>query len=168
MSANSVSLSLSLYACTPPSLCFSLVFSVYVSIHVSTLVSPCVVSVSLGLVGRSGRRRFKNSRCGKWWINAPAFTSKCEELAEQLDLSMQDLSVQQIAKVCHTTSKRITSCRYVDGPEIKAWVRERKALTGAAARRKAKEIADARKQAKQAYLCQLLERGAAGDFRALT
>ena len=128
----------------------------------------CVVSVSLGLVGKSGRRRFKNSRCGKWWINAPAFTSNCEELAEQLDLSMQDLSVQQIAKVCQTTSKRITSCRYVDGPEIKAWVQERKALTGAAARRKAKEIADARKQAKHAYLCQLLERGAAGDFRALT
>ena len=128
----------------------------------------CVVSVSLGLVGKSGRRRFKNSRCGKWWINAPAFTTKCEELAEQLDLSMQDLSVQQIAKVCQSTSKRITSCRYIDGPEIKAWVRERKALTGAAARRKAKEIADARKRAKQAHLCQLLEKGAAGDFRALT
>ena len=128
----------------------------------------CAVSVSLGLVGRSGRRRFKNSRCGKWWIDAPTFASKCEALAEQLDLSMRDLTVQQIAKVCQDTSKRITSCRYVDGPEIKAWVQERKTLTGAAARRKAKEIADARKQAKQAYLCQLLEKGAAGDFRALT
>ena len=128
----------------------------------------CAVSVSLGLVGRSGRRRFRNSRCGKWWIDAPTFASKCETLAEQLDLSMRDLTVQQIAKVCQDTSKRITSCRYVDGPEIKAWVQERKTLTGAAARRKAKEIADARKQAKQAYLCQLLEKGAAGDFRALT
>ena len=126
------------------------------------------MSVSLGVLTRTGRRRFKNCKCGKWWVDAPAFTTKCEDLAETLDLAMQDLSMSQIEKVCQATAKRVTSCRYVDGPEIKTLIQERKALRGQPARRKAKEIADARKRAKHEYLCQLLEKGAAGDFRALT
>ena len=128
----------------------------------------CAVSVSLGALPRTGRRKFRNSKCGKWWVDAPAFAGRCETLAEKLDLDMQDLTMSQIEKVCQATSKRVTSCRYVDGPEIKALIRERKHLRGAPARHKAKEIADARKRAKHEYLCELLEKGASGDFRALT
>ena len=128
----------------------------------------CAVSITLQVVGKSGRRRFQNSKCGKWRTDAPALASKCEALAEELDLSMQDLDMSHIESVCSSTSRRITSCRYVDGPEIRSMIQGRKHLRGVAARQLAKEIADARKIAKHTWLTGLLEQGAAGDFRALT
>ena len=95
----------------------------------------------------------------------PLSLPNARTLPKTLDLAMQDLSMSQIEKVCQATAKRVTSCRYVDGPEIKTLIQERKALRGQPARRKAKEIADARKRAKHEYLCQLLEKGAAGGLQ---
>ncbi|CAE7306848.1 unnamed protein product [Symbiodinium sp. CCMP2592] len=90
------------------------------------------------------------------------------KLAESLDLSMKDLSMADIELACQQTSRRITSCRYKDGPEILDMIKRRKALRGADARTLAKDIADARREAKRVWLTSLLERGAEGDFRALT
>ena len=128
----------------------------------------CAVSISLHTVGRSGRRRFQNSKCGKWRVDAPNFAARCETLAEDLDLSCRDLDMSDIEAVCSKSCRRITSCRYTDGPDIRAMIQKRKSLRGAPARSLAKEIADARKVAKQKWLTGLLEQGAAGDFRALS
>ncbi|CAE7319120.1 pol [Symbiodinium sp. CCMP2592] len=126
------------------------------------------VTLTLETIGRSGRRRFANSPCGKWWTDVPQFTSKCEQLAEELDLSMQDLTMARLEAICQQSSKRVTSCRYQDSPELKQLARERKLLRGQQARQLAKRIADERKAAKRAWLSNLLEQGAGGDFRALS
>ncbi|CAE7306866.1 unnamed protein product [Symbiodinium sp. CCMP2592] len=81
---------------------------------------------------------------------------------------MKDLSMADIELACQQTSRRITSCRCKDGPEILDMIKRRKALRGADARTLAKDIADARREAKRVWLTSLLERGAEGDFRALT
>ncbi|CAE7360009.1 pol [Symbiodinium sp. CCMP2592] len=126
------------------------------------------ITLTLETVGRAGRRRFFNTRCGKWWVDAPQLSSKCEQLAEQLDLSMQDLTMQHLTTICQHSSKRITSCRYRDSPEIKQLIRDRKLLRGLPARQLAKRIADERKVAKREWLSDLLAKGAEGDFRALS
>ncbi|CAE7357404.1 pol [Symbiodinium sp. CCMP2592] len=127
-----------------------------------------VITLTLETVGKSGRRKFCNSRCGKWWTDAPALATKCEQLAEDLDLNMRDLSMCHLATLCQQTSKRITSCRYQDSPELKQLARQRRNLQGQAARQLAKRIADERKVAKKQWLSDLLAKGASGDFRALT
>ena len=39
----------------------------------------CAVSICLHTVGRSGRRHFQNSKCGKWRVDAPNFAARCED-----------------------------------------------------------------------------------------
>ncbi|CAE7414869.1 HYDIN, partial [Symbiodinium necroappetens] len=64
-------------------------------------------------------------------------------------------------------SRRVTSCRFVDTPEIKALIAKRKLLRGREAREMAKRIADTRRRAKREWLASLLQKSAEGDFRAI-
>ncbi|CAE7511533.1 unnamed protein product [Symbiodinium sp. CCMP2592] len=127
----------------------------------------CAVSIALrSCLPSRGRASFKPSKCGKWWTDGPALQTKAEQLAEKLDLSMNDLSMQDLEGLCEATSKRVTSCRYVDSPAIKDMIKARRKLRGREAQQMAKSIADARKTDKREWLVRLLEQSAAGDFRA--
>ncbi|CAE7607306.1 unnamed protein product [Symbiodinium sp. CCMP2592] len=127
----------------------------------------CAVGIALrSCLPTRGRASFKPSKCGKWWTDGPALQTKAEQLAEKLDLSMNDLSMQDLEGLCEATSKRVTSCRYVDSPAIKDMIKARKRLRGKEAQQMAKSIADARKTDKREWLVRLLEQSAAGDFRA--
>ena len=127
----------------------------------------CAVSVSLQSLPSSGRGAFQNSKCGKWWIQGPKLMQRAGELAEKLELSMSDMSMDDMASLCQSCSRRVTSCRFVDTPEIKALIAQRKRSRGREARDLAKQIADMRKQAKKEWLAGLLEKSAEGDYRAI-
>ena len=125
------------------------------------------VSVSLQSMPSTGRGKFQNSRCGKWWTQGPQLMQKANTMAEDLELNMTDLNMQDLASLCQSCSRRVTSCRFVDTTEIKQLIAQRKRLKGREARDLAKQIADTRKKAKKEWLAALLEKSAEGDFRAI-
>ena len=128
----------------------------------------CAVNDYTPLLLTSGRRPFKNSKCGKWFTHGPQLMQQANDLASKLDLSMQDLTMNDIEALCAKSSKRVTSCRYVDPPHIKAMISDRRYLHGAAAKDLSKRIIGERKKAKKEWLQYLLEQSAAGDFRAVS
>ena len=128
----------------------------------------CAVTITVRSLIPSGRRQFKNSKCGKWFTRGPQLMQKANDLACKLDLSMTDLTMEDIEKVCGDCSTRVTSCRYVDPPHIKSMIADRKQLQGVAARDLSKRIISERKRAKKDWLQHLLEQSAAGDFRAVS
>ena len=81
---------------------------------------------------------------------------------------MQDLTMSSLASTCNQASYRNGSCRYRDSPEIRALINERKLLRGTAARTLGKQIVQKRAIAKQKWLTDLLDRGAAGDYKAIS
>ena len=127
----------------------------------------CAVSVSLQSLPSTGRSVFQNSKCGKWWTQGPQLLNKASALAEHLELSMSDLHMEDLSSLCQSCSRRITSCRFVDTPEIKNLIAKRKGLRGREARDLAKQIADTRRTAKKEWLANLLQRSAEGDYRAI-
>ena len=128
----------------------------------------CAVTITPQSLLTSGRRPFKNSKCGKWFTHGPQLMQQANDLASRLDLSMQDLTMNDLELLCSKCSKRVTSCRYVDPPHIKAMISDRRHLHGVAARDLSKRIIGERKKAKKEWLQYLLEQSAAGDFRAVS
>ena len=127
----------------------------------------CAVSVSLQSLPSTGRSVFRNSKCGKWWTQGPQLMNKAGALAEHLELSMDDLRMEDLSSLCQSCSRRITSCRFVDTPEIKNLIAKRRGLRGREARDLAKQIADKRRSSKKEWLANLLQRSAEGDYRAI-
>ena len=127
----------------------------------------CAISVSLQSLTSIGRGAFQNSKCGKWWTQGPQLMNKASALAEHLELSMSDMCMEDLSSLCQSCSRRVTSCRFVDTPDIKALIAKRKRLRGREARELAKQIADTRRQAKKEWLASLLQKSAEGDFRAI-
>ena len=63
---------------------------------------------------------------------------------------------------------RGTSCRYKDSPEIKSLIQGRRRATGAQAGKLAKQVVQLKAVAKQHWMTELLDRGASGDYRAIS
>ena len=112
------------------------------------------------------RRQAWTHRCGKWQVDGAAFMEACNSMAENLELTQQDFELNEFVHVCQSKAKRSVSVRYRDLDDILALVRTRRQLSGAAATEVAVQILAARKRAKFAWLQELLDRAAAGDFRA--
>ena len=127
----------------------------------------CAVSVSLQSLPSTGRSVFQNSKCGKWWTQGPQLMNKASALAEHLELSMADVRMEDLSSLCQSCSRRITSCRFVDTPDIKNLIARRKRQHGREARELAKQIADTRRRAKKEWLATLLQKSAEGDYRAI-
>ena len=107
-------------------------------------------------------------RCGKWKVNLSAAPGLCETLHAQLltlDLSLTDSTIQGLAS---QACSRPGSLRYRDTPEIKAMINLRRRQSGGQSRETAQKIATARALAKKAWMTSLLDRGAAGDFHAVS
>ena len=128
----------------------------------------CAVSITLQSLATVGRRHFRNSKCGKWWTSGPALEEAATSLATDLDLNMKDLTMPDLEAVCSKASKRVTSCRFVDTPEIKSLIAERRSSRGQAARELSRRINNERKHAKKLWLQGLLQKSAEGDFRAVS
>ncbi|CAE7235040.1 unnamed protein product [Symbiodinium sp. KB8] len=93
--------------------------------------------------------------------------NKASALAEHLELSMADVRMEDLSSLCQSCSRRITSCRFVDTPDIKNLIARRKRQHGREARELAKQIADTRRRAKKEWLATLLQKSAEGDYRAI-
>ena len=76
--------------------------------------------------------------------------------------------MNDLETVCSSCSKRVTSCRFVDTPEIKELIAERRRLRGTAARNLSRRINNERREAKKAWLQKRLQQSAEGDFRAVS
>ena len=107
-------------------------------------------------------------RSGKWSVNTKLAVTACNDLASNLDLSMRDLTMSSLSSTCQQASYRDGSCRYKDPPEIRALIHERKLLRGAAAKDLGRQIVQKRAVAKQKWLTEILDRGAAGDYKAIS
>ena len=107
-------------------------------------------------------------RSGKWSVNTNKAIDACNSLAGSLDLNMHDLAMSSLAATCKVSSFRDGSCRYKDPPEIRALIHQRKKLRGNPARDMGKHIARLRAAAKQRRYTELLDRGAAGDYKVIS
>ena len=77
---------------------------------------------------------------------------------------MSDLTMANLAQSCSKASFRDSSSKYRDPPEIRSLIHERRRLSGSAGRDLGKYIVRLRATAKQKWLTDLLDRGAAGDY----
>ena len=113
-------------------------------------------------------RKPDRHRSGKWLVNSSKATEACNLLAESLDLNMQDVTMSSLAAACRTCSFRDASCRYKDPPEIRALINQRRKLRGNPARDLGLHIVHRRAAAKQRWYTELLDRGAAGDYKVIS
>ena len=110
----------------------------------------------------------KVHRCGKWKVDLSAAPGLCECLHDQLvalNLPLTDSTIQGLAS---QTCSRPGSLRYRDTPEIKAMISLRRRQSGSQSRETAQKIATARALAKKAWMTSLLDRGASGDYHAVS
>ena len=114
------------------------------------------------------RRARPDHRCGRWSVDPTKALQEANALAEHLDLSEQDLSESMLVSLCQKSSKRKTSHRYSDSPQIKNLIRQRKQAQGREKRDLAIEIARQRSSDKKAWLHSLLQKGAEGDYSAIS
>ena len=131
--------------------------------HKAVLLTQCLNPCS-----HTKPRRPDRHRSGKWKVNARKAVEACNSLAEKLDLGMGDLTMASLSQVCSSCSFRDMSCRYKDPPKIRALIQERRRLSGSAARELGRHIVQQRAIAKQEWLTALLDRGAAGDYKAIS
>ena len=131
--------------------------------HRAVLLTQC-----LGQSAASRPHRPPRHRCGKRITDPTKTVANCEALAEHLDLGMEDLTMASLSRAAQSSCFRGTSCRYRDSPEIKSLIQERKRATGAQARKLAKQVIQLRAVAKQHWMTELLDRGAAGDYKAIS
>ncbi|CAE7541708.1 unnamed protein product [Symbiodinium sp. CCMP2456] len=89
-------------------------------------------------------------------------------LAEQLDTAGLDLSANTLQDLATQACHRPKSLRYKDGKDIKALISLRRKQSGADARKTAHKIAVTRALAKKEWMTSLLDRGAAGDYFAIS
>ena len=127
-----------------------------------------MLSQSLTKTAASRPTKPVRHRCGKWITNPKKAEEACESLTESLDLTMDDLTMAGLARTAQTCCHRGTSCRYRDSAEIKALIQERRRSSGAEARRLARQIVHLRAVAKQRWMTDLLDKGAAGDYRVIS
>ena len=110
--------------------------------------------------------RVKN-RCGQWRIDGGKALLACNQLAEHIEVHSLDFNTQDLEKLAHSVSFRPHSFRYVDPPNIKDMIKQRRLLTGQAARNLGKDILRLRAAAKSAWLTELLDKGAQGNYSAI-
>ena len=131
---------------------------------------PVLVQM-LSITGRAQkyfRKTLMHNRCGKWKVDMGKAILSCNALAEQLELSASDFDLEQLHVISEQVSQRATSCRYRDPPEIRNLIATRRELAGREAREKAKEVLQLRKVAKAAWLQELLDKAASGNFFAVS
>ena len=87
-------------------------------------------------------------------------------MAENLELSAREFDEDQFGHACNANASRSGTLRYRDTSDILDMVKARRRLSGREARLAAVQILAARKRAKALWLQDLLDRAAAGDFRA--
>ena len=131
--------------------------------HKAVVLTQCLVPHS-----RSKPVKTNRHRSGKWKVNPGKAVEACNALAEQLDLEMSDLTMASLARVCAKSSFRDASCRFRDPPEIRALIQDRRRLGGAEARALGRHIVHQRAIAKQKWYAELLDRGAAGDYKVIS
>ena len=131
--------------------------------HKAVLLTQCLDPYS-----HTKPRRPDRHRSGKWKVNTHKAVEACNSLAEKLDLGMGDLTMASLSQACSNCSFRDMSCRYKDPPRIRALIQERRRLSGSAARELGRHIVQQRAIAKQEWLTTLLDRGAAGDYKAIS
>ena len=123
-------------------------------------------------VSREPRHRFRPSRkpnkCGKWIVDSSRVFKAAQDLCYQLGLNSRDLTNDDLAKLANLTSRRPTSYRYKDPPEILDKIRERRRLGGREARDLGKEIVRMRAVAKNQWLVSILDKSANSDFKAIS
>ena len=90
----------------------------------------------------------------------------CNSMADNVELTQQDFELGEFVHACQSHTRRSFSPRYRDPKDILTLVCTRRQMSGAAAWEAAVQILAARKRAKSAWLQELLDRAAAGDFRA--
>ena len=121
---------------------------------------------------RTSRRFARYSRhqtkCGKWRVDLKQAPGLCEALEEQLASFDLPLGEHCLAGLASQACRRPGSLRYRDGSEIKELIALRRRAAGAEAREIAKRIVTARALAKKAWLADMMERGAKGDFHAVS
>ena len=117
------------------------------------------------------RKRRPVNKCGKWRVDAVKLNRQAQELACQIDSdeteakTLDAVSLEALSDAC---SYRPKSLRYKDPPHIREKISLRKQLRGSDARTASKEIAALRKEAKSAWLMQLLDRSSRGDYHAIS
>ena len=129
-------------------------------------VSACFKSFGLPPSPSKRPKRQKN-RCGQWRIDAPKLLQAAAALAEHHELRGQDFTIPDLQQLSDSVSFRPKSYRYVDPPHIRDLIAQRRRLVGPEARLLGKDILRARSAAKAAWLVDLLDKGAQGDFRAI-
>ena len=129
-------------------------------------------TLALQALRKSAKNRalgYSNShRCGKWRVDVTGVPTLCENLHAQLqalDLPLTDSTIQGLAEQACT---RPGSLRYKDSADIKALISLRRRQTGTQARETARKIVVARALAKKAWMTSLLDRGATGDYHAVS
>ena len=117
---------------------------------------------------RFSRYANQQTRCGKWRVDLRATPDLCVALDEQLRVSDLTFDEHCLEGLARQACRRPGSLRYRDSQEIKSLIAQCRQSSGAEARTIARHVVTARAQAKKAWLTELLERGAQGDFHAVS
>ena len=107
-------------------------------------------------------------KCGKWMVDAQGLSEAAEALADKLAQGPQsDLCMEELARTVQQHSKRPSFRKYVDPPQLKDLIRQRKLLRGDDRVQASIEIQAQRKIHRASWLQDAVQRAAAGDAQAL-
>ena len=120
------------------------------------------------LVKAPVRRRIP-SLCGKWITDTQKLLQTiASQTAESLDLSRGDLTVPTLSNIAAQVSKRPSSLRYQDPPEVKELIRRRRLAPKDEGTALGRQVVELRRAKRQEWLADMLDRARGGDFSAVT
>ena len=119
-------------------------------------------------LSRPPRNKRPPNRCGQWRVDGAKLLREAADLAESLELQGKDFSVQSLEQLSNSVSYRPKSYRFKDPPHVRDMISRRRLLRGNEARVLGKDILRARAAAKSTWLVELLDKGAQGDFGAIS
>ena len=114
------------------------------------------------------RRHTRTNKCGVWDVDVTAALLACNNLADRLEKEHTIVLPEDLETLANACSRRPKPCRYQDSMEIKQLIALRKLSDPQTAKDLAKQVVQQRAADKRAWKTELLERAAAGDYKAIS
>ena len=109
------------------------------------------------------------TKCGKWIVDYTKAIPKLDDLAARADLACEDLAEADFVQVASQSCHRPCRFRFVDNPEIKQLIHQRKHSTDPLEKRHlGREIVHKRAESKKSWRTELLDRAASGDYQVIS
>ena len=114
------------------------------------------------------RRCPHTNKCGTWDVDVTAALLACNQLAERLEQNHAPISPLDLEALATASSRRPKPCRYQDSAYIQQLIALRKGSDPQLSKELALQIVQQRSQDKRVWRTELLERAAAGDYKAIS